>query len=129
MKWLKLLTPLVTLHLVFWIASHSYFSSNEKEILLVVDTSYSMKAKSGKVIDWIVDYEANDRYKKITIGTDKAVLGTLSDLSSKDVIFRTSFGKLTNDNLVRLYGNANSDTRILLSDGSLRPKGWELVTF
>ena len=88
-----------------------------------------MKAKSNKVIDWIDDYEDSYRYKKITIGTDKAILGTLSDLNSKDVIFRTSFGKLTNDNLVRLYGNATADVRILLSDGSLKPNGWELITF
>ena len=89
MKWLKVLTPMLALHLIVWIASHTYFSSNEKEILLVVDTSYSMKAKSNKVIDWIDDYEDSYRYKKITIGTDKAILGTLSDLNSKDVIFRT----------------------------------------
>ena len=71
----------------------------------------------------------SDRYKSVTIGTDKALLGKLTDLSSKDVIFRTSFGKLTNDNLLRLYSNIDADTRILLSDGSLQPQDWELITF
>jgi len=108
MKWLKILTPLLALHLIVWIASHFFFAANKKEILLVVDTSYSMKEKSGKVLDWIARYENGNRYKDITIGTDKAVLGALSELSSKDVIFRTSFGKLTNDNLARLYSNSRN---------------------
>ena len=88
-----------------------------------------MKEKSGRVLQWIDQYEVSDRYKSVTIGTDKALLGKLTDLSSKDVIFRTSFGKLTNDNLLRLYSNIDADTRILLSDGSLRPQDWELITF
>lgn len=129
MKWLKILIPMLALHCIVWLASHWYFSNNNREILLVVDTSYSMKAKSEKVLNWIEDYETADRYKSITIGTDKAVLGDLSKLSSKDVIFRTSFGKLTPENLTRLYSNSKVDERILLSDGSLHPKGWELITF
>ena len=129
MKWLKILTPLLALHLIAWIASHIYFTNNKQEVLLVVDTSYSMKEKSGRVLQWIDQYEGGDRYKSVTIGTDKALLGKLTDLSSKDVIFRTSFGKLTNDNLLRLYSNVDADTRILLSDGSLRPQDWELITF
>jgi len=129
MKWLKILTPLIALHLIVWIASHLFFVNNKKDILLVVDTSYSMKEKSGKVLAWIDQFEANDRYREITVGTDKALLGALSELSSKDVIFRTSFGKLTNDNLVRLYSNTDADIRILLSDGSLQPQGWDVVTF
>lgn len=129
MKWLKILTPLIAMHFIVWIASHFFFANNKQDVLLVVDTSYSMKEKSGRVLEWIDQYEAEDRYKDITIGTDKAVLGPLSELSSKEVIFRTSFGKLTNDNLVRLYSNAQSDVRILLSDGSLQPKGWKLITF
>ena len=129
MKWLKILTPLLALHLIVWIASHVYFVNNKQDVLLVVDTSYSMKEKSARVLEWIDQYETSDRYKKVTIGTDKALLGRLADLSSKDVIFRTSFGKLTNDNLLRLYSTTNADVRILLSDGSLQPSGWELITF
>lgn len=129
MKWLKILTPMLALHLFVWIASHIYFANNKQEVLLVVDTSYSMKEKSVRVLEWIDQYEASDRYKEITIGTDKALLGGLSDLSSKDVIFRTSFGKLTDDNLLRLYSNSSADVRILLSDGSLHPQGWDLITF
>ena len=129
MKWLKVLTPLFALHLSVWVASHFFFASNKKEILLVVDTSYSMKEKSGQVLDWITRYELSNRYKEITIGTAKAVLGPLSTLSSKDVIFRTSFGKLTSDNLTRLYSESGADTRILLSDGSLIPNGWDVITF
>jgi len=120
---------MLVLHLFVWIGSHIYFANNKQEVLLVVDTSYSMKEKSARVLDWINQYEASDRYKNITIGTDKALLGDLSELSSKDVIFRTSFGKLTRDNLLRLYSNSDADVQILLSDGSLDPQGWELVTF
>ena len=120
---------MLALHLMVWIGSHLYFTANKQEVLLVVDTSYSMKEKSVRVLEWIDQYQASDRYKEITIGTDKAVLGELSNLASKDVIFRTSFGKLTNDNLLRLYSNTNADARILLSDGTLHPAGWELITF
>jgi len=129
MKWLKILTPMLALHLIVWIGSHIYFANNKQDVLLVVDTSYSMKEKSVRVLDWISEYEASDRYKEITLGTDKALLGNLTNLSSKDIIFRTSFGKLTQDNLSRLYSNSEAETRILLSDGSLHPPGWELVVF
>ena len=74
MKWLKILTPLLALHLIAWIASHIYFTNNKQEVLLVVDTSYSMKEKSGRVLQWIDQYEVSDRYKSVTIGTDLSLI-------------------------------------------------------
>ena len=129
MKFLKIFGLLIVFQALAWIGSHLYFSANKSEVLLVVDTSFSMKPNFPAVQDWIESYEQKDRYKNIMIGTDKASLGTLNELSSKDVIFRTSFGKLSTDNLTRLYSHVKTDERILLSDGSLQPDGWEVVSF
>ena len=129
MKFLKIFGLLIVFQVLAWIGSHLYFSANKSEVLLVVDTSFSMKPNFPAVQDWIESYEQKDRYKNIMIGTDKASLGTLNELSSKDVIFRTSFGKLSTDNLTRLYSHVKTDERILLSDGSLQPDGWEVVSF
>ena len=87
------------LHLLAWAASHFYMEQNKREVLLVVDTSYSMKAKFGQVRRWLDDFEQDARYKKIVVGTDKAFLGALADLESREVVFRTAFGKLNADNL------------------------------
>lgn len=129
MKLLKIFGLLIVFHLLVWTGSHLYFSANNSEVLLVVDTSFSMKPNFPEVQSWIEEYEANDRYKNITVGTDKASLGVLNELSSKAVIFRTSFGKLSADNLTRLYSHVKADKRILLSDGSMAPEGWEVVSF
>lgn len=95
----------------------------------MVDTSFSMKPRFPEVQQWIENYQTQGRYKNITIGTDKAFLGNLNELSSKAVIFRTSFGKLREENLIRLYSQTKDDKRILLSDGSLAPNGWEVIPF
>ncbi len=129
MKFLKIFGLLILFQCVLWIGSHIYFSTNKTNVLLVVDTSFSMKSNFPAVQSWIEEYEGRDRYKTIMIGTDKASLGTLDQLASKDVIFRTSFGKLSADNLTRLYSHIRADKRILLSDGSLNPDGWDLVSF
>lgn len=129
MKYAKIFSAFITVQLLVWIAAHFYFSTNKTVALVVADTSYSMKTNFPDVKRWIEDYENNSRYSTILIGTDKASLGELSVLKSKDVIFRTSFGKLTNDNLTRLYSNVTADKRILLSDGTLVPDGWNVIKF
>jgi len=128
MKIIKIFSIFVFLHLVAWSAAHLYLSKNTAEILLVVDTSYAMKPKFSAIKQWIISLENKSRYKKIIIGTDKALLGDLSQLKSKDIIFRTAFGRMNNDNLNRYIG-MNPNKKILLSDGNIQPKGWQVVNF
>ncbi|OED43852.1 hypothetical protein AB833_02855 [Chromatiales bacterium (ex Bugula neritina AB1)] len=129
MKHVKIFGALLVLHLLVWTGSHFYFQQNKSAILVVVDTSYSMKQNFPAVKKWIEDFESIDRYKTIHIGTDKAFLGELAELKSKDIIFRTSFGKLDSDNLTRIYSQIKSDLRYLLSDGSLEPPEWQVISF
>lgn len=129
MKYAKILSAFIVVQLIIWTAAHFYFSTNKTVALVVADTSYSMKSNFPDVKRWIENYENNSRYSTILIGTDKASLGELEALKSKDVIFRTSFGKLTNDNLTRLYSHIAADKRILLSDGTLKPDSWDVIEF
>ena len=128
MKIIKIFSVFILLHLSAWVATHFYLSNNSSEILLVVDTSYAMKPKFSTMKQWIIDLENKSHYKKITVGTDKALLGNLEQLKSKDIIFRTAFGRMNSDNLNRYIG-INAQQKILLSDGSIQPKGWEVVSF
>lgn len=127
MKYLKVFSLFILLHAVAWGSTHAYLNKNKESILIVVDTSYSMKQKFPEIQSWIEDYESNARYKKIIIGTDKAMLGELNELRRKEEIFRTAFGNLKEENLKR-YNNQKSK-KILLSDGVIRPDDWEIVTF
>lgn len=129
MRVLKIFGALIAVHLLIWVASHFYFSANKSVVLVVADTSYSMKTNFPQVKRWIDKFENSRRYATILIGTDKVSLGKLEDLQSKEVIFRTSFGKLTNENLTRVYSHIAADKRILLSDGSLTPPGWQVIEF
>ena len=127
MKYLKVFSLFIIIHAVAWTGAHAYLNKNKEEILLVVDTSYSMKQKFPEIKQWIEDFEASSRYKKIVIGTDKALLGELSELRRKEEIFRTAFGNIKEDNLKR-YNN-NKGKKIFLSDGTLKPEDWELIEF
>ena len=127
MKYLKVFSLFIVLHAAAWGGAHTYFNSNEEKILIVVDTSYSMKQKFPEIKQWIEDYEANARYKSIMIGTDKAMLGKLSELRRKEEIFRTAFGIMKEENLKR-YSNQQG-RKILLSDGVINPEGWDVVDF
>ena len=115
------------LHVAAWGGAHAYLNKNKEEILLVVDTSYSMKQKFPEIKQWIEDFEASSRYKKIVVGTDKALLGELSEIRHTEEIFRTAFGNIKEDNLKR-YNN-NKGKKIFLSDGTLKPEDWELIEF
>jgi len=129
LRYLKIFGLLFALHLLAWAATHFYLQKNQREVLLVVDTSFAMKKHFASVSDWIEDYENSARYSDIRIGTDKAALGRLSALSSRDVIFRTAFGKLTLDNLKRHYSDSRADEKLLLTNSDLQPDGWRVVNF
>ena len=87
-----------------------------------------MKNHFADMQEWLSDYVESGRYSKVVVGTDKEVLGDYESLRSSDVVFRTAFGKFSQQSLSR-YDNIESDQRILLSDGTVRPKGWQVVEF
>ena len=128
MKWIKVFALFFLLHLAGWAAAHVYLGQNPQQLLVVVDTSYSMKPKFSAMEDWIDGMENSSRYQTVRIGTDKAMLGKLSDLKSRSVIFRTSFGRMTAESLAR-YRGVEASEKILLSDGKLQPEGWKVVAF
>ncbi|RVU86213.1 hypothetical protein EOL70_01835 [Leucothrix sargassi] len=128
MKLIKVFGVFLCLHIAAWGAAHVYLSSNKPEVLVVVDTSYAMKEKFAQVGGWIDDFESGSRYKRVVIGTDKALLGELAELKSKSVIFRAAFGRMTEESLSRYSGHTAKE-KILLSDGSFQPSGWDLVSF
>ncbi len=128
MKWLKVFAVFVALNILFWVGAHIYKQNNPQSILLVADTSFSLKSQYSAMQNWIDDYAADSRYRKITVGTDKALIGDLSEIKSTDSIFRVSFGRSTPESLMR-YESEQADQRIFLSDGSFKPSGWTVVTF
>jgi len=128
MKLIKVFALFLLLHGAAWAGAHWYLSQNKPEVLLVVDTSYSMKPKFTEMREWIENFEAGSRYKTVIVGTDKALLGKLADLKSPSVIFRTSFGRMAETSLQR-YADSPAKEKILLSDGTIDPEGWKLVTF
>lgn len=128
MKLLKVFSIFILLHLSAWIAAHIYFNKNPETVLLVVDTSYSMKPHFPDMRDWIENYQGQSRYRTILVGSDKAMLGELSSIKSTTSIFRTAFGRISAESLKR-YESTTATKRILLSDGSVEPDGWKVVTF
>lgn len=128
MKVLITFALFVLLHLVGWGAAHAWLSANKKQTLVVVDTSYAMKPHFSEMQQWLKDFQGNSRYTEIVVGTDKAEIGPLQEVRSTDSIFRTAFGNLSAESLSK-YSNVDSDRRILLSDGSVDPDGWETVVF
>ena len=118
----------ILLHVIGWFAVHAWMNSNPREVVVVVDTSFSMKGQFDSMQKWLTDYTENDRYSRVVIGTDKEILGEYESLRSSDVIFRSAFGKFSTESLSR-YGELESDKRILLSDGEVKPKGWQVVEF
>ena len=128
MKVIKVFLLFAVLHIAGWGAAHWYFDKNRSDVLLVVDTSYAMKERFASVDDWIADYTSSARYTNIQVGTDKALLGKFETLKSRKVIYRTAFGRMSVENLQR-YDSIRADKKILLSDGSVRPDGWDVITF
>jgi len=128
MKWLKVFSLFVLFHAAAWGASHVYHAANPKTVLVVADTSFTMKPHFAQMQKWIEDCEAEGRYKAIIVGTDKAMIGPLEAIQSRNSIFRAAFGKSSAENLQK-YSSVKADEKIWLSDGSVMPAGWEVVTF
>lgn len=128
MKWLKVFALFFVLHAAAWAGAHWYLNQNRETVLIVVDTSYAMKPNFPSMTEWIEAYDKGSRYRTVMVGTDKAELGVLSELKSYSVIFRTAFGKMSEESLNR-YRSHPANQKILLSDGSVNPQGWTLVTF
>lgn len=128
MKWLKVFALFILLHVVGWIGAHWYKSQNPQQVLVVADTSFALKSQYPDMQRWIENYASNARYRQIIIGTDKAMIGDLSDIKSIDSIFRVSFGRSNNSSLKR-YDSERVDERIFLSDGEFKPSGWTIVKF
>lgn len=128
MKLLKVFALFFLLHALAWAGAHWYRSSNPQQVLVVVDTSFAMKSKFPQMLNWIEELEQSSRYRTIVIGTDKAEIGELSGLKSKESIFRTVFGKMEPENLQR-YAQSDASKKYLLSDGTVQADGWELVKF
>lgn len=128
MKLLTVFAVFILLHALAWAGAHWYRSANPQQVLVVVDTSFAMKAKFPEMLQWIETFDSSSRYRSVTIGTDKAEIGKLAELKSKESIFRTVFGKLQEDNLQR-YSQSQASEKYLLSDGSIQPDGWKLIKF
>ncbi len=128
MKFIKIFGIFILLNLAAWLGTHYYLSRHQAEILVVVDTSFALKPQFSAMEDWIENLATTTRYKQITIGTDKALLGDLSTIKAKSSIFRTAFGRMSETDLGR-YSNSAASKKILLSDGSIQPKGWTVIKF
>jgi len=115
-------------HGVGWAVAHGWMQKNKQETLIVFDTSFSMKPHFDDMWQWVEDYSSNSRYQQISIGTDKEALGKLDSLRSSDQVFRSAFGKFDDESLQK-YTNSDADKKILLSDGDVKVKGWEVVEF
>lgn len=129
MALLKSFAAFALLQVALWGGTHFYFTTNPKQVLLVVDTSYAMKPHFTDAQKWIDDYVAGTRYKSIEVGTDKVALGNINDLRSQDVLFRTAFGRISAENVAALYANENAPTKYLLTSEPLELDGWQVVSW
>ncbi|MGJ8528336.1 hypothetical protein [Maritalea sp.] len=129
MAWLKSFVAFVLLQAVAWGGTHFYFTTNPKQALVVVDTSYAMKAHFSDAEKWIDDYVSSTRYTDIEVGTDKVSLGNISALRSRDILFRTAFGRISKDNVAGLYANADAQHKVLLTSEPLQLDGWQVVSW
>jgi len=127
-KWLKIFSVFIVLQAVAWIVAHGVKKDRPQQILLVADTSFALKTTHPDMQRWIENYASDNRYRRITVGTDRALIGELSEIKSIDSVFRTSFGRSNADSLKK-YRSVPADERIFLSDGTFTPDGWTLVKF
>lgn len=128
MKWIKVFFVFALLHLIGWFGAHWYKNDNPEQVLVVADTSFALKSDYPAMQQWIENFANDNRYRKIIIGTDKALIGDVTTIRSIDSIFRASFGRSSPESLMR-YDSTQVDERIFLSDGDFEPAGWTLVRF
>ena len=129
MAFLKSFATFVVLQIGLWGGMHFYLTANPKKALVVVDTSYAMKPHFSDATKWIDDFAGGARYTQIQVGTDKADMGNLNDLKSKDVLFRTAFGKLSTENVSNQYSNFYDTEKYLLTSEPVAIDGWNIVTW
>lgn len=128
MKWLKVFSVFVALHLIGWVSTHVWMSLNPRVNVVIADTSYAMRPHFPAMQAWIDDYAGTVRYTRVVVGTDRTIIGPLEDLRSADEVFRTSFGRSSPDALAALR-DSTADEHIVLTDGSLTAPGWTEVRF
>ncbi len=128
MKWLKVFSLFIVLHIIGWAIAHGYKQSRPEQVLIVADTSNALKDQIPDMQRWIEAFAEDNRYRSIKVGTDKALIGDLVDIKSIDSIFRVSFGR-SNANSLKRYDSEEADERIFLSDGTFEPAGWKLIKF
>ena len=127
-KWVTVFAAFAVLHIGGWVGAHAWLTASPTTVLVVVDTSYSMKPHFPAMAEWLRQHDANAHYQKVIVGTDKANLGELRKLKSASVIFRTSFGRMSIDALKK-YDRVNATQKLLLSDGAVEPDGWTVIEF
>jgi len=127
-KWVKVFSVFVVLHIIAWTCAHMYRTAQPTEVLLVVDTSFSLKPQFPVMLRWINEYESSARYEFITVATDKMIIGPLAEISSRDTIFRAAYGRSSVEDFEQ-YQTHPADKRVLLSDGRFVMQGWETVSF
>lgn len=129
MAWIKSFAAFVLLQVFAWGGAHFYYSTNPKQVLLVVDTSYAMKPHFSEAQSWIDDFVGGTRYTHIEVGTDKVALGDLADLRSRDILFRTAFGRISTENVAGLYSNVDVEQKYLLTSDPIELDGWTVVSW
>jgi len=127
-KWAKVFSVFIGLHLLAWACAHVYRTAAPTDVLMVVDTSFALKPQFPAMQRWMNNYESNARYEYITVATDKTVIGPLHEIKSRDTIFRAAFGRSSLNDFEQ-YQNHPAEKRILLSDGRFVMDGWEMVRF
>jgi hypothetical protein len=127
-KWVKVFSVFVGLHVLAWVGTHVWLSINPRVNVVIADTSFSMRPHFSAMQTWIEDYADDVRYTRVVVGTDRAIIGPLDELRSTDDIFRTSFGRSSPEALAALR-DSSADEHIVLTDGSLSASGWTAVRF
>ena len=107
--------------------AHFYYQQNPRDALIVVDSSYGLKAFQNQIDQWISEFAASKRYTDIHFATDKTYLG--EGVAHKDKLFRVSFGTMDVSALDQKYSAKKYDERILLTFTGQSVAGWEVVEF
>ncbi len=117
----------VVLQLGGLVGAHFYYDGNPRDAIVVVDSSYGLKAYQAQIDQWIGSFLSSKRYTEVHFATDKSYLGV--GLSNKDKLYRVSFGKMDSGALNQQYTTKKYDERILLTFTGQDIDGWKVVNF
>jgi len=117
----------VTLQLGGLMGAHLYYNANPRDVLVVVDSSYGLKAYQADITAWIEAFESSQRYSDVHFATDKSYLGEGD--ANKDKLFRVNFGKMDASSLNQRFSSNKYSDRVLLSFTVDSVSGWEVVNF